>query len=77
MRKINYKQIIITLLIILFLTLYYFTYTFIEKNYSLKFNFLPYKVWTFIWTFMFTAIIYLNNYKEEMSSLKEKLILHI
>lgn len=72
MRKINYKQIIISLIIILFLTIYYFTYTFIERIYSLKYNFLPYNIWTFIWTFIFNAIIWFNNHKTKKEFSKRK-----
>lgn len=61
MKKINYKQIIISLVIILFLAFYYFTYTFVKRNYSLKFIYLPYNIWTFLWTFIFIAIVSFSN----------------
>jgi hypothetical protein len=66
-RKIRMKkfshEIIMPVLIILFIVLYYFINTYIVQNYSNHFNYLPYNIWAYLWTFVIAAIFSFDYFK--------------
>jgi uncharacterized membrane protein len=66
------KHVVISLILILFIAIYYFTYTFIQKNYSQKYDFLPNNIWSVLWTLLLMAIFSFSKIKIKKDPVKRK-----
>lgn len=60
---INYKkELVKSMIIIVFLIIYYYVSNFVKLNYSNKQNYIPYYIWTYIWTLILVIIFSLEHF---------------